>query len=423
MNQAPVKLTIFLLLLAVQGMAQFTLNGEIRPRAEFRNGYKQLAAKGADPAFLITQRTRLTGDYVAANTRFGIALQDVRTWGDLPQLNAANDKFTLHQAWMEYGIGSYFALKAGRQELVYDDARLLGNVDWVQQGRSHDAVLLKFRIGSTKVDAGGAYNQQGDPLFGNVYEVTGNYKTLQFLWAHQDFGKTGISLMAINHGMQFQDPSDSSFRTVFSQTIGPRLTTGIGKLQVAGAFYYQTGRNAKNRVSDAFYMALSAEHPLTGRWKAGAGFEYLSGTSERDKANPGYKDKSFNPLYGTGHKFNGHMDYFYVGNHAGSVGLQDIYIDLRYSSGNYSAYLTGHYFAAAAGILDKADNTKDLSSALGTELDFGFEVKLAPAMSAIAGYSQMFPTASLQSLRGGDQNATHNWVWLMLVYKPVLLKM
>lgn len=34
MNQAPVKLTIFLLLLAVQGMAQFTLNGEIRPRAE-----------------------------------------------------------------------------------------------------------------------------------------------------------------------------------------------------------------------------------------------------------------------------------------------------------------------------------------------------------------------------------------------------
>ncbi|MDZ7608893.1 MAG: hypothetical protein U5K79_25710 [Cyclobacteriaceae bacterium] len=31
-------------------------------------------------------------------------------------------------------------------------------------------------------------------------------------------------------------------------------------------------------------------------------------------------DKSFNPLYGTNHKFYGYMDYFYVGNSHGQVG-------------------------------------------------------------------------------------------------------
>jgi hypothetical protein len=34
--------------------------------------------------------------------------------------------------------------------------------------------------------------------------------------------------------------------------------------------------------------------------------------------------KSFNSLYGTNHKFNGWVDYFYVGNHAESIGLVDI---------------------------------------------------------------------------------------------------
>ena len=37
-----------------------------------------------------------------------------------------------------------------------------------------------------------------------------------------------------------------------------------------------------------------------------------------------YKENnSFTPFYGTNHKFNGHMDYFYVGNHIGNVGLRE----------------------------------------------------------------------------------------------------
>src|SRR3712207_7983172 len=31
----------------------------------------------------------------------------------------------------------YFGFKIGRQELLYDDSRLLGNLDWLQQARRH----------------------------------------------------------------------------------------------------------------------------------------------------------------------------------------------------------------------------------------------------------------------------------------------
>ena len=52
-----------------------------------------------------------------------------------------------------------FSLKVGRQEIVYDDQRLLGNLDWLQQARRHDAAILKYANKGWTVDLGAAYNQ------------------------------------------------------------------------------------------------------------------------------------------------------------------------------------------------------------------------------------------------------------------------
>lgn len=42
------------------------------------------------------------------------------------------------------GAFKNYALKMGRQELIYDDQRLLGNLDWGNLTISHDALLLKY---------------------------------------------------------------------------------------------------------------------------------------------------------------------------------------------------------------------------------------------------------------------------------------
>ncbi|MBC7828130.1 MAG: hypothetical protein H7122_10310, partial [Chitinophagaceae bacterium] len=48
------------------------------------------------------------------------------------------------------------------QELMYDDVRLLGNLDWLQQARRHDMALLKTIHKGFQMDIGFAYNQNSD---------------------------------------------------------------------------------------------------------------------------------------------------------------------------------------------------------------------------------------------------------------------
>ena len=65
----------FLLVEATDLMAQeVTLSGEIRPRFEYRHGYKTLSADGAKAASFISQRTRLNGFFANENFKVGLVI-------------------------------------------------------------------------------------------------------------------------------------------------------------------------------------------------------------------------------------------------------------------------------------------------------------------------------------------------------------
>ncbi|HBQ58500.1 MAG TPA: hypothetical protein DD671_02450, partial [Balneolaceae bacterium] len=78
---------ICIALLPVLGFAQVSLTGEFRPRTEFRDGYRVLNTDQSDPAFFTSQRTRINLLYEGNSYDFKIAAQDVRTWGEVPQLD------------------------------------------------------------------------------------------------------------------------------------------------------------------------------------------------------------------------------------------------------------------------------------------------------------------------------------------------
>jgi hypothetical protein len=72
------------------------------------------------------QRTRLNALFSTEGIQTKLVLQDVRYWGSQPQLVANEDYATsVHEAWAEVNAFSNFSLRAGRQELVYDDHRIL----------------------------------------------------------------------------------------------------------------------------------------------------------------------------------------------------------------------------------------------------------------------------------------------------------
>jgi hypothetical protein len=175
-------LMISCLLLVSFADAQFSLIGQLRTRTEVRNGLGNLVVKGSKPAVFTSQRTRLTFGYKWDRVTFGLAVQDIRVWGQDASSISNNDgsKLMLHEGWADIVLANsadttikfkaieLLSLKIGRQELIYDDVRLIGNLDWLQQARRHDMALLKVMHKGWQVDVGYAFNQNTD-----AFGVTG----------------------------------------------------------------------------------------------------------------------------------------------------------------------------------------------------------------------------------------------------------
>lgn len=486
--------TALFLILGVYSYGQFTLDGEIRPRFEFRHGYKSVADSNQDAAAFVEQRMRLNFGYKTEGYIFKVSLQDVHVWGSQPQLINTTTKqnndgtyLSIHEAWGQALISESLSLKFGRQEIVLDDHRIFGHVGWTAQARSHDAAILKFKKNKFKADFGVAYNQDKAAL-ANTVASKGSYKAFQYLWLHNDFGENfGASVLFLNNGKEQIDYDSSGTAVVvpetyykdnYSQTVGTRLTYKKNKLSIAAAFYNQMGLHGDrgtyfsdydgefNKEISAMNYGLEVNYKVTDKFTAGVGYEYLSGNSQTD-TSASYKrvNHAFTPFYGTNHKFNGHMDYFYVGNHVGSVGLQDIYLKMKYKGEKFWVGATVHMFSAANDVwdgykygkddiaanivlsdeltaattqaeIDAANNKYDaftntkytdytMATGLGTEIDLSFGFNLSKGVAFKAGYSTMLATETLAYLKNvkdydgqGRVDENSSWGWAMIIIKP-----
>ncbi len=160
----------------MQVHAQLTLTGQVRTRTEYRDGLGTLRPKPSKPAFFTSQRSRLTVNYRLNRVVLQAALQDVRVWGqDASTIsNADGNRLALHEAWADIILSNkkdssfarspleFLSVKIGRQELLYDDSRLLGNLDWLQQARRHDAIVFKLLQSGWQIDLGAGFNQNTD---------------------------------------------------------------------------------------------------------------------------------------------------------------------------------------------------------------------------------------------------------------------
>lgn len=423
-------MTFLVGLLGDYAYGQFSLSGEIRPRMEYLHGYSTLTDKDSDPAGFASQRTRINFNYSNERVKMGVSVQDVFLWGSQPQLFSTSNTLSLHQAWAQYFIAPSLSLKLGRQELVYDDERIFGNSNWDQQGRSHDVALLRYD-GMLRIDIGAAFNQDEKHLSGSYYKLH-NYKMMQFVWLNTDIvDNLNLSLLFLNNGYQHdykvleEGIHHDKTKNVFNQTLGGRLLLTPGDFNMHASAYYTMGKDTEDRDLSAYYVGLGVDYNMSDDWNLGIGWEHLSGTDQKDMIeNPnGYKNKSFNPFYGTSHKFNGFMDYFNANsNWSNSVGLNDLFASLQFSRRNFEINLTGHAFLTAASVIKDGNVNETMEPYLGTEIDLTMSYRLSRTSNVVLGYSQMIGSETLQAMKGGDRNACNNWAYLMFTFKPVFLK-
>lgn len=388
----------------------FKIAAQYRVRPEFRHGYKTLAADTSKSAFFILQRTRLVFEYKKENISTYASLQDARTWGDeQPQTDVPG--LSVNELWLELALKKGFYLKMGRQEWVYDDQRLLGNVDWANATRSHDGLLLKYFNKEKKFNwhIAGAFNQNGEPLFGTNYTLK-NYKFLAFTWLKKEFGNSSLSATAIINGLISTIASSTKSKASF--TFGPLYNYQNNSIKATLGAYYQTGKTENNLDISAYMINVYAD--LQGKTFAGLGLDYLSGNGDNIQAN---RSQSFSTLYATNHKFYGYMDYFInIPADTKQRGLIDPYLRLGISPNKkITTTIDVHYFLLAN---ENNLSVNKIKKDLGTETDLLLDYKPSPVINFTAGYSMMFATKNMELIKGGNKNNYNGWAFIMLKVSP-----
>jgi hypothetical protein len=470
--------------LAFQANAQLTMTAQIRPRAEIRDGLGTLKVKGAATAAFISQRSRLGFNYKMEKVTFGMSVQDVRVWGqDAGTISSADgSKLGVHEAWAEVNLLDTIGLtlKLGRQELLYDDSRLLGNLDWLQQARRHDAAVFKINKNGWQVDLGFGFNQNSDafgkagtfyapgntpqyganskgnlvaipadfvpvnaksaPILANAPSTNGGvqmYKSMQYLYAAKKFKTVKAAFLLFKDDfaqyrvdtLRAADGGTLAGRRYDQTGVNSRITAGLllnGTLK--GGFNYTLGgyvQGGKNRdgADLSAYTTTAYLGYTKDKFTIGLGYDLMSGNNMTDVTNK--TDNKFDPLYGTPHKFWGYMDYFYVGTGGVPSGLSDPYLRMKYAATKaFSVGLDVHNFSLvnnAPNLAADFTGKTMLNKQLGNEFDLIFNYTLNKATALEFGYCIMAATNSLEYVKlASNNNAEHtaSWAYLMLSIKP-----
>ncbi|MFT7680556.1 MAG: hypothetical protein ACI8QC_004562 [Planctomycetota bacterium] len=266
----------------------------------------------------------------------------------------------------------------GRQRIVLNNSRFVGNVGWRQNEQTYDAYTV-VNTAMEDLTLAGSY----------IYNINnvkaGDIGTAAIaLNAAYDVGEAGTLV-----GYYLELDNDSGAAALSSGTVGVswdgRMPTGGNQFVYRVEFANQTdvGENP-NTDLDASYLNLEVGMDFDGTLVS-IGSETLEGT--------GVNGEQFQTPLATGHKFNGWADRFLA---TPQDGLEDLYLSVgtEYASTNFK--LAYHMFSADEGGTD-----------FGTELDLLASRKLA--CGAVAGIK--FADFSADS-DGGMEDITKAWIWI-----------
>lgn len=395
---------------------EFEIKAQLRTRAEYRNGVLFPRSEGDLPSSFISNRARISLGYNNEFLSMGISGQDVSVWGSRPQIENKGD-FVLNEAWAKLTHENFFA-QIGRQQLTYDDDRILGTLDWNQSGRWHDVLKVGYENPNNKLHLILGYNNSEESIHnGQYFAGEQPYKRMQTLWyQYNNRNNFTASLIALNLGFESGRAAtinDAAIaKTSYMQTWGTNLSYKFDELSLFGTFYYQSGKNKAEKDVSSYMWALKGSYVINPKVSLTAGFDYLSGQDNSDKST------AFDPLYGTHHKFYGSMDYFYASAYPG-YGLFDKHVSLIVKPINkLTLDFTYHHFSSTQDIVVDESTKK----ALGSEIDFTFTYAIRPYVTLQGGYSTMFGTDAFSVAKGGDHNRWQDWGWLSLNINPLIFK-
>lgn len=243
----------------------------------------------------------------------------------------------LNQAWIRYaGLPLKTTAKFGRQKLIFDNARFIGNVGWRMNEQTYDAALLtNAYLPKTVIDvahisnANSFFTGVNIPMQGDVVHLT----------------NTALPWATISAYGYFLDFDTSTAARQDTQTIGLRVsgTVPVQKLKLGYALEYaqQSDYADAPAIVDSDYLLAEAQVTLPDvtMLKAPAlkvGYEVLGGDGTYGFQTP----------LATLHAFQGWADMFL---NTPATGIQDSYAALSTTVEKVSAQVVWHDYRSDSG--------------------------------------------------------------------------
>jgi hypothetical protein len=245
----------------------------------------------------------------------------------------------VNQGYLEWKPIDALPIRGGRQEIIVDNARFIGNVGWRQNHQSFDAARINF-TGVENLELGLIY-------IARQRTVTGASNPMST--GHLDGSYTFESVGTLHAYVLSIDYDQEALRHLSTSTVGASIG-GQAKLSDTLDLRYRlelarqndAGNNPETVEADYLRADLGFE---IGKLGFGAGYEVLGGGD----------DGSFNTPLATLHGFNGWADRFLA---TPADGLRDAFVSIGATLGQWSLVGIYHDFSADSG-----------GASWGTELD------------------------------------------------------
>jgi hypothetical protein len=307
-------------------------------------------------------------------------------------------------AYVELGrrVDARWTARIGRQELTFGEQRLIGNADWLNTGRTFDAVRTTLRWPRVTVDGFGGYVLRVMPEQLNRLDPGNVLYGVNVVATRLVPGVT-VEPYFFGHRAPNQLQEDGGRDTAHSATVGTRwIATALGRVDASGEAAAQFGSIGADTI-----------HAWASHWTAGFTFadargkprvfgeyNYASGDDNRHDG----RRQTFDQLYATGHDKLGLAD---------QVGWRNIHhlrsgaeihpsprvlATARYHSWWLATTADALYDASGAALVQPVDGA---GHHVGQELDVQATLSARRNVRMAAGYAHIFPGSVLQRATPG----------------------
>lgn len=211
----------------------------------------------------------------------------------------------------------------GRQRIILDDARFVGNVGWRQNEQTYDAVRGSTSLGVEDLTLSYSYMRNVRRIFGDQSHSTHAAPDRKDWRANNHIihaaykGLDAVDITAFAYIFEFNRAQANSSATVGFRLNGDSEITDDLKLIYEASYAHQTDYDNNSTNYDANYVWAQLKLAQSDLGAFGVGYELLGSDNG---------DAQFRTPLATAHKFNGFADVFL--NNGGANGLQDLFASI-----------------------------------------------------------------------------------------------